>query len=410
MGNSLRSVLLVLIAVPGAAAQQPTGAQSAERDMATVQRFAELQEAEREAAAIRAAANAKNKTAAKDDLEARAAWLAELQRASRLVEAATDRLRQAFDRGDWNAWRLPQDAVLLEKGLDAAARHALEPDPERAVRAWEMLIDKLPRCGAADHARRTWLPIAWPSTGKLEAAAKRIEELTAQVDEQWRYEMRVHLADVHALAGDLAKARAVLEDAVAKLPPLEGLKKYDPAVRAKSYYDLRLALLGNKAPQIDAERWLGAPAQPLSALAGKVVVLDFWATWCQPCRTVMPGLDAMYRELAAHGLVVLGVTRHYPHGFLPNSAADIHTGKSVRDMDEAAFLAHLTEFKKVTGLGYPFVIGTTADFESYKVPGIPTVVVIGKDQTVRYIAVGSCREALIRQAVERCLDEKDAGR
>ncbi|MHB8620376.1 MAG: TlpA disulfide reductase family protein, partial [Chloroflexota bacterium] len=45
----------------------------------------------------------------------------------------------------------------------------------------------------------------------------------------------------------------------------------------------------------------------LSRLRGKVVVLNFWATWCPPCRTEMPDLQAVYRQHWAAGLVILGV-------------------------------------------------------------------------------------------------------
>ncbi len=46
----------------------------------------------------------------------------------------------------------------------------------------------------------------------------------------------------------------------------------------------------------------------LSAYRGKVVLLNFWATWCGPCQVEMPHLEKMNKELAAKGLVVLGVS------------------------------------------------------------------------------------------------------
>jgi thiol-disulfide isomerase/thioredoxin len=48
----------------------------------------------------------------------------------------------------------------------------------------------------------------------------------------------------------------------------------------------------------------------LSAYKGKVVLLNFWATWCPPCRAEMPGLVRMQREYGARGLQVVGIT--YP--------------------------------------------------------------------------------------------------
>ncbi|MFN2579461.1 MAG: TlpA disulfide reductase family protein, partial [Pyrinomonadaceae bacterium] len=54
----------------------------------------------------------------------------------------------------------------------------------------------------------------------------------------------------------------------------------------------------------------GPQGVALSSLRGKVVVLNFWATWCPPCRAEMPDLVKMQREYRARGLQVIGVT--YP--------------------------------------------------------------------------------------------------
>src|SRR4030067_1105322 len=46
----------------------------------------------------------------------------------------------------------------------------------------------------------------------------------------------------------------------------------------------------------------------LSNFTGKVVIIDFWATWCPPCRTALPGLERLYKAYNAKGLVVLGIS------------------------------------------------------------------------------------------------------
>jgi peroxiredoxin len=46
----------------------------------------------------------------------------------------------------------------------------------------------------------------------------------------------------------------------------------------------------------------------LQALRGKVVLVNFWATWCQPCRKEMPDLDALYRRFKNQGFVILGIS------------------------------------------------------------------------------------------------------
>ena len=49
----------------------------------------------------------------------------------------------------------------------------------------------------------------------------------------------------------------------------------------------------------------------LAGLHGKVILLNFWATWCQPCGKEMPAIEALYRQFKAKGLVVLAVSNEH---------------------------------------------------------------------------------------------------
>ena len=67
------------------------------------------------------------------------------------------------------------------------------------------------------------------------------------------------------------------------------------------------AMAGNAAPDFTL-RNLTNEAVTLSGFKGKVVVLSFWATWCNPCQAEMPHLEKMYEDLKDQGLVVVGIS------------------------------------------------------------------------------------------------------
>src|SRR5881397_2477673 len=68
----------------------------------------------------------------------------------------------------------------------------------------------------------------------------------------------------------------------------------------------RPPLLGSPAPEIALKDLQGQEVR-LSDLHGKVVLLNFWATWCKPCKEEMPAMQAAYDKLRSEGLVVLAV-------------------------------------------------------------------------------------------------------
>ena len=66
---------------------------------------------------------------------------------------------------------------------------------------------------------------------------------------------------------------------------------------------------GQPAPAMDAPR-LGEPGNlTLQSLRGKVVYVDFWASWCVPCRLSMPTLDGLHKRHADRGFAVVGVNK-----------------------------------------------------------------------------------------------------
>lgn len=64
--------------------------------------------------------------------------------------------------------------------------------------------------------------------------------------------------------------------------------------------------VGQTAPDFTLNDLAGKPVS-LAALRGKVVIVNFWATWCPPCRAEMPSMELLHRELADEGLVMLAI-------------------------------------------------------------------------------------------------------
>lgn len=72
------------------------------------------------------------------------------------------------------------------------------------------------------------------------------------------------------------------------------------------------ATVGQPAPALVVPE-LGGQAFDLGKLHGKVVLINFWATWCPPCRKEMPALDAFYRRYHDQGLEMIGLSADRPH-------------------------------------------------------------------------------------------------
>jgi cytochrome c biogenesis protein CcmG/thiol:disulfide interchange protein DsbE len=102
----------------------------------------------------------------------------------------------------------------------------------------------------------------------------------------------------------------------------------------------------------------------LSQLKGKVVLLDFWATWCGPCRESIPHLVHLYKTYRENGLEMIGIS------------LDKGDPQVVRN------------FAKSMDIPYPIVIALEEVVRNYRVTGIPTTFLIDKQGRIREKVAG----------------------
>ena len=265
-----------------------------------------------------------------------------------------------------------------ERASEALAAYAesLVDDPDAALarQAWRQLIDLRSReafeAGAVDQV-----------FGLVQAA---VEVLAADLTDGESASLCMKLAGrVEQMEG--ADARAIeayrlVGDLAEKSP--------DPQIHSLAEIcagaERRLSLPG-RPMEIRGTLLDGTPFDPRS-LTGKVVIVDFWATWCRPCIEELPNVLAQYEKYHDRGLEVVGVSL---------------------DEDREA----VSEFIMKTGLPWPVIIGTGEESgwnlplaREYGISGIPQLILIGRDGNV--IMVNAQGEALGERLAEIF---KDAG-
>jgi len=123
----------------------------------------------------------------------------------------------------------------------------------------------------------------------------------------------------------------------------------------------------------------------LSDLRGKAVLLNFWATWCGPCKIEMPWFVDFQKQYGSQGLQIVGVA-----------------------MDDAS-KADIAKFAKDMGVNYPILIGKESVGDQYGgVPALPESFVISRDGKIMDKIIGLRGKAEIEDSIKKALNTQPA--
>jgi thiol-disulfide isomerase/thioredoxin len=137
------------------------------------------------------------------------------------------------------------------------------------------------------------------------------------------------------------------------------------------------------APDVQFQTLAGQPFR-LNDVKGRVVLLNFWATWCIPCREEIPELNALQRELEAQGLKVIG-------------ASTEDSAEGVNDYQQS-----------VAKFEYEVLLGGDDAKARLEHPQLPTTYLIDRQGRIRQKIIGARNKAGWEAAVKPLLDEAPA--
>jgi len=229
--------------------------------------------------------------------------------------------------------------------------------------------------------------------GKLTDAAEHLELALVEarktpydMEFQTRIQLGMSLADVYVELGEIEKASEML---VSELAFAERVSQVIQATGTPSQKrsatggflqvrdrSIQVKLLGSESPEIDVRDWLVGGVSSLAELRERVVLLEFWATWCKPCQDMFPKLNKLHETEAKNGLNVIALTRYYmAYGGTEESKLDERKlMQGVIDQHQAGFHVGIAPDESLQA-----VFGAN---------GLPTLVLIDRTGIIQYIGPG----------------------
>ena len=287
--------------------------------------------------------------------------------------------------------RLPEWSHLMMNVEPEVSSEAAEISPQASVAA------SLDHAATLEHHGQ--LPEA---AAELERALGRARATPYEIEFMTRIRLGMTLSDFYLSLDQIQKASALLADEaafaqkIAEIMQATGTPQQKRAATA-GYLQVRdratqMALIGQTAPKVSVKTWINGRPVTLEDLRGRVVLLEFWATWCKPCQEMFPKLKQLQEQAAPRGLEIIAITRHY-----------LAYGGTEEAMQEELQLMGAT----VTEHGVSFPVGVAEDERLqaiYGANGLPTAILIDRQGLVRYAGPGG-EDRGFDDIVQKCLSE-----